>query len=104
MRRCDPVLDRLTFGLGQTAEPADVQIHPAHRVVAVALADQHDLGRDQAGVTNDEAARLDHHLRQRVAEMLGHRVHDRVTELVDLRHVVTVAGRESRRPGSSCAG
>ena len=99
MRRGDAILDRLAFGFRQAAEAADIQIDPAHRVVRFALADQHDLGRHQAGIADDETARLDHHLGQIVAEMLGHRGHDGVAELVDLRHVVAGNESENRRRG-----
>ena len=39
----------------------------------------------------------DHHLRQAAAEMVGHRGHDRIAELIDLRH--RVQGWRNRRPG-----
>ena len=35
MRRGDAVLDRLALGLRQAAEAADVEVDPAHRIVAV---------------------------------------------------------------------
>jgi hypothetical protein len=69
MRRAEGVLDGLALGLGQAAEAADVQVHPAHRIVLLLAGDQHDLGLKHAGIAHHEAARLDHHLRQRIAEM-----------------------------------
>jgi hypothetical protein len=88
MRRGDAVLDRLALGLRQSAEAADVEIHPAHRIVRSRRLTSTTSALHHAGVADDEAAGLDHHLRQRVAEMLGHRAHDRVAEAVDLRHLV----------------
>ena len=47
------------------------------------------------GVAHHGAARLDQDLRQVVAEMLGHRVHDRRGEAVHRRHLLAVAHGEA---------
>ncbi len=92
MRRRNSILDRFTFGLGQATESPDIQINPPHRIIAIPLAHQHDLGRHQARITDNEPPRLDHHLRQCITKMLGHRPHDRIAKLVDLRNILAIPG------------
>src|SRR6476646_8482651 len=95
MRGADGVTDRLVHGLGQTAELADVQVHPAHLVLVALLRDEHDLGFDDAGVAHHAATRLDDGLRNLVAEVLAQRAEDRAAVGHDRRHVLQVLGRET---------
>ena len=93
MRGAEGVFDGLALGLGQAAEAPDVEIDPAHRIILRLAGDENDFAGNDAGIAHHEAAGLDHHLRQVVAEMLGHRTHDGHAEIVDRRHFGAVAHR-----------
>src|SRR4030081_1022402 len=95
MRGADGVADRLVHRLGETAELADVEIHPAHLVLVALPGGQDDFGLDDAGVADHAASRLDDGLRDLVAEMLAQRAEDRPAVLHHRRHVLEVLGREA---------
>src|SRR5437899_11764911 len=98
MRRADGVADRLVHRLGEAAELADVEIHPAHLVLVALLRDQNDFGLDDPGISDHAAARLDDRFRDLVAEMLAQRTEDRSAVLHDRRNVLEVPGRETAAP------
>src|SRR6266702_6642990 len=95
VRGADGVADRLVHGLGETAELADVEIHPAHLVLVALPGDQNDFGLDDARIADHAAARFDDGLRDLVAEMLAQRAEDRPAVLHDRRNLPEVFGRES---------
>src|SRR5207245_3039533 len=91
----DRVTDRFLDRLGEPVELADVEIHPAHRILRRALGDQHHYGLDDAGVADETAAGLDDGCRNAVAEVPAQRTEDRLAVGVELGRLARVARREA---------
>ena len=96
----DAVTDGLLERLGEPVEHADVQIDPASLVIGGAAGDQHDLGLDQSGFTDQVASGFDQDLSgERMAQVRIQRTAGSLRRTRRYRRRGRGTGTAARLPG-----